>query len=127
MARFSETVMEHVQDPHHRGVLPEATHAGTVGEPGRGAYFVLQLRVQDKRVMAASFQCNACGVTIACGSLLTEWLQDRSVTECVSFTAADLIDLAGGLPPDKQHCPHLAITALRAALSSSSPVPGGFS
>jgi len=125
MTRFSEIVMDHFQDPRHRGVLPEATHTGTVGEPGRGPYFVLQLRVRNGRVMAASFQCNACGITIACGSLLVEWLQGRPLAECVLFTTTDLTELAGGLPSDKQHCAHMAIAALQAALTPPMPMTGG--
>jgi nitrogen fixation protein NifU and related proteins len=40
----------------------------------------------------------------------------RSIDDCRELTAEDLIEALDGVPPDKLHCPALAIAALRDAL-----------
>ncbi|HWL09956.1 MAG TPA: iron-sulfur cluster assembly scaffold protein [Planctomicrobium sp.] len=119
MPRFSEVLMEHFQEPYNRGILPMATHVGVVGTPGRGPFFVLHLRVAGQHIETARFECNACGVTIACGSLLTQWLPGRRFQECTEFSIQQLAELASGIPPDKQHCAEIAVRALQQALSGS--------
>lgn len=118
MPRFTEIVVEHFQDPRHRGPLNEPTHVGTIGVPGAGPFFVLQLRVRDQVVEAAAFECNACGATIACGSLLTDWLIQRPVGETQTLSMELLLELAGGLPSDKRHCAAQAVKAFQLALAS---------
>lgn len=119
MPRFSDTLMEHVQDPQNRGPLPERTHLGVYGQPERGPYFILQLQIKENHVAAARFECNACGITVACGSLLTEWLHNRNWMECQEMTEEKLAQLADGLPSDKQHCAAMAIQSLQLALFSN--------
>jgi NifU-like protein involved in Fe-S cluster formation len=76
------------------------------------------LRLDGETVAAARFQTYGCGVTIAAGSMLTEMITGRSVGECRGLTAAHLSEALGGFPPDKQHCPVLAVAALRDALGA---------
>ncbi|WP_437202992.1 iron-sulfur cluster assembly scaffold protein [Planctomicrobium sp. SH664] len=117
MSRFTSIVMEHFQEPRNRGPLPDKTHLGVVGTPGAGPFFVLNLKVEDHKIAAATFDCNACGATIASGSVLTEWLIGKSVKESAAMTAAQLADLLGGLPLDKQHCTVSAVQALQQAFT----------
>ncbi len=57
-----------------------------------------------------------CGPTIACGLILSELVLGRSIAECWELTAEDLIEALDGVPPDKLHCPVLAIGAFWDAL-----------
>ena len=41
----------------------------------------------------------------------------RTIAECRELTVENLIDALDGVPPDKLHCPALAIGALRDALA----------
>ncbi|WP_437187876.1 iron-sulfur cluster assembly scaffold protein [Planctomicrobium sp. SH668] len=113
MNRFSEVVMEHFTDPQNRGELQDPTHVGVYGLPGQGPFFILQLQVLDDVIERARFQCNACGVTIACGSIVTELLTGSLLSNCQDLTREGLEAQAGGLPPDKQHCAETAIQAIR--------------
>jgi nitrogen fixation NifU-like protein len=67
-------------------------------------------------VTQAKFKTHGCGVAIACGSMLTEMIQNRTIQECLALAADQLAEAIGGVPPDKRHCPEMAIAALRAAL-----------
>lgn len=67
--------------------------------------------------MAAQYQTYGCGPTIASGSMLTELIVERSIAECRKLSVRDLIEALDGVPPDKLHCPALAIGARKGALS----------
>jgi len=90
---------------------------GHAGAPGRGALMILFLRVQDERIAAAKYHTVGCGATIAAGSMLTELIVGRTVSECRELTREHLIEALDGVPPDRLHCPALAIAALQDALS----------
>ena len=116
MSRFSETLTEHVLAPRNTGAMEDADLTGHAGTPGRGAFLILFLKLQGDRIAAAKYQTYGCGPTIAAGSMLTELIVSRTLDECRKLTADDLIAALDGVPPDKLHCPALAIGALRDAL-----------
>ncbi len=78
---------------------------------------ILYLKLDDERIAAAKYHTVGCGPTIASGSILTEIIQGRTIEECRKLTAEDLIDALDGVPPNKLHCPALAIGALKDALA----------
>jgi nitrogen fixation protein NifU and related proteins len=116
MGKYSEILMDHVLAPRNTGVMEEPDLTGHAGTPGRGAFLILYLKVQGDRVAAARYQTYGCGPTIAAGSMLTELIAGRTLDECRALTTEDLIAALDGVPPDKLHCPALAIGALRDAL-----------
>ena len=116
MGKYSETMMDHVLSPRNGGVMEHADLTGHAGTPGRGAFLILFLKVEDGRIAAAKYHTVGCGPTIACGSMLSELVLGRSIAECWELTAEDLIEALDGVPPDKLHCPAPAIGALRDAL-----------
>jgi NifU-like protein involved in Fe-S cluster formation len=117
MAKYSETLTEHVMAPRNGGVIEDADLTGHAGAPGRGAFMILYLKLDDERIAAARYHTVGCGPTIASGSILTEIIQGRTIQECRKLTAQDLIDALDGVPTDKLHCPALAIGALKDALA----------
>jgi nitrogen fixation NifU-like protein len=53
--------------------------------------------------------------------MLSELVVGRSIENCRELTAEDLMKALDGVPPDKLHCPAMAIAALRDALSHWRP------
>jgi len=119
MPRFSETVIEHFQNPLHRGPLKNPDRVGLVGSPGGGPFFLLALKLDKDRILEAKFECHGCGASIATGSILTEALIGIDLDTAANLTTGDLFDALGGMPADKQHCLENAIHALRLALGDS--------
>ncbi len=78
---------------------------------------ILFLKVQDDRIAAAKYHTHGCGPTIASASMLTELIIGQTVADCRGMTTDDLIAALDGVPPDKIHCPAMAIAALHDALS----------
>ncbi len=117
MGSYSDTLMDHFTSPRNSGPMKAADHIGLVGTPGNGPFMLLCSRMQGNVVLEARYQTYGCGPSIAAGSMLTEMIKNRTVEECLAFTTEQLTEALGGVPPDKLHCPALAIGALRAALS----------
>ncbi len=117
MGKYSETLTEHVMAPRNGGAIEDSDVIGRAGNPGRGAFIILYLKIQDDRISAAKYHTVGCGPTIASGSMLTEMIAGRSIAECRELTVEDLIEELDGVPPDKLHCPALAVGALQDALS----------
>jgi NifU-like protein involved in Fe-S cluster formation len=115
MRRFSEILMDHFQSPRNRRRLVEADLVGIGGEPGNGATIRLALHLDGTTIREAAFESDGCGVTIACGSILTELVVGRTIAECQSLTSQDVIGALGGLPADKGHSAVVAIAALQSA------------
>jgi nitrogen fixation protein NifU and related proteins len=111
MGKYSETLTEHVMAPRNGGVLEQPDLTGHAGARGRGAFMILYLKVQEERITPAKYPTVGCGPTIAWGSMLTEMFVGRSIAECRELTVENLIDALDGVPPDKLHCPALAIGA----------------
>jgi nitrogen fixation NifU-like protein len=121
MGKYSETMMDHVLSPRNGGVMVNPDLTGHAGTPGRGAFMILFLRIEDERIAAAKYHTVGCGPTIACGSMLSELVVGRTIADCGELTADHLIDALDGVPPDKLHCPAMAIAALRDALGHWEP------
>jgi nitrogen fixation NifU-like protein len=124
MGKYSETLTEHVMAPRNCGVMDNPGLTGHSGAPGRGPFLVLFLKLDGDRVRAAKYHTYGCGPTIASGSMLTELIVGRTLAECRQLTTDDLIAALDGVPPDKLHCPALAIAALHDALGQIEPRPG---
>ena len=60
------------------------------GTHGRGPYVSLYLRVTGDVISEARFQTHGCGVSIACGSMLTEMITNHAAGECLDLTPEDL-------------------------------------
>lgn len=122
MLELSAAAREHFEHPRHVGALnPDSPDvaAALVGEPVSGAVLQLHLRVDAAgRIAAARFKAYGCGWMVACGSLLTEWLQGRTLAEAARFRHHELVESLE-VPPQKLHCAVLAETALKAAVRAT--------
>ena len=96
---------------------PDGT--GVSGVPGQGPFLVIQIRTDGKMITDAAFQSHTCGVTVACGSILTELLIGRSLTAAPQLTPDDIVTALGSIPIEKQHVPESAIRALQQALKEA--------
>jgi len=113
---FSEAVLDHFRNPRNAGELPDATATVEVSNPVCGDILKLSARIVDGRVAEARFLCRGCTTSIACSSLLTEELRNRTPWEALSITAESLSKSLGGLPPATFHGAQLAADAVSALL-----------
>ena len=112
---YSTPVLDHFHSPRNAGALSAPEVIGTAGEPGRGNYIVLHLKLTQNRITECGFLTFGCPSAIAAGSCLTEMVKGRRVEEALSVTPEDLERALGGLPLGRRHCAALAVEALRQA------------
>ncbi|HKV60793.1 MAG TPA: iron-sulfur cluster assembly scaffold protein [Candidatus Acidoferrum sp.] len=117
---FSEAVLDHFRNPRNAGELPGATATVEVSNPVCGDILKLSARIGDGRIVEARFLCRGCTTSIACASLLTVELRDRTPAEVGSITAESLSQSLGGLPPATFHGAQLAADAVNALLQKLS-------
>jgi nitrogen fixation NifU-like protein len=117
MGGYSQTLTEHVMAPRNSGQIDDADLTDHASAPGRGAFMILDLRLAGDHVTAAKHHTDGCGPTIASGSMLTELIIGKPIAECRKLTVDNLIEALDGMPPDKLHCPALAIAVLKDALA----------
>lgn len=101
---YQSRLLEHNRAPQHRHEMPDATHRARGLDALCGDDLSLWLRVVDGRIEAASWTGEACVVTTASASMLTDWLTGRSRDEVAAAMAAFIELLEAG---DGQHRPEL--------------------
>jgi len=115
---YSTIFKDHIANPRNAGKLADANAVAEETNPVCGDRLRLALRVSHGRIEAARFLAYGCAPTLACGSVLTELVQEKTVAEAMSLTRKDLLDALGGLPSRKGHAAALAIETIRVALQA---------
>ena len=118
MPRYSSLLMQHFQTPHNAGALEEYDGLGEASLAGRAPRITIYLQLQNGLISRAGFETFGCGVSIACGSAITEMALGRAPLECLAIDNNDLVEVLGGVPPEKRFCADLAVRALRAAVAN---------
>ena len=113
---YRSQVLDHFQHPRNAGELEEPTAVVEVTNPICGDVLRLAARVEDDRVVAVRFKIQGCVTAVACGSLLTEWMQDQPLSALETITYEKISKALGDLPPATLHGAQLAYDALRALL-----------
>lgn len=115
--RYSRIVKQHFHGPVNAYRMEAPTVTGVAGQPNKGSFLILYLRLEGDRIAEASFQTYGCPPAIAAGSLLAQELAGATRDEATRWTAERVEGALGGLPPNKRHCAALAADALWDAVS----------
>ncbi|MEA1869113.1 MAG: iron-sulfur cluster assembly scaffold protein [Euryarchaeota archaeon] len=113
---YSETVVEYAYNPRNMGELSDADGVGRV-TGSCGDTMQIQICVEDGRVVESRFITDGCGTSMACGSMLTEMIEDETIEEALEINSDDLLRSLGGLPEENVHCAVLAVDTLHAAIN----------
>jgi nitrogen fixation NifU-like protein len=74
------------------------------------------LRIQQGKVVAASYETDGCLTSHAAASAAAELAVGRTPAECYEVTQEAILDFLGGLPKDSEHCAKLAADTLHEAV-----------
>lgn len=118
MTETNTPLADHYHDPRNRGRLDHPDATGSAGGGSGSPSIVFDFRLRQRVVVKAMFEAHGCGYTIACGSIVTELLEGKSIDECLRLAESDIVSAIGEFPPHKRHCPRLAIAAIRDALDA---------
>lgn len=116
---YQEHILDHYEDPYHRGPCPHCTHAHEDDNPLCGDVVRVELDVdpQQGKVAAAYFDGDGCCISQASASMLVEHIEGKSLDEVKQFSADDMLKLFGAkLTPNRQKCCLLSWRVLQQAL-----------
>jgi len=113
---YSGQVLDHFERPRNAGTIADADSSARVENPACGDVLELTLRIAEGRIAEIRFRAKGCVAAMACGSALTELVQEKSLDEARRLTREELLRAVGGLPPASAHASHLAMDALDVAL-----------
>jgi NifU-like protein involved in Fe-S cluster formation len=116
---LSDAVLDHFQSPRNAGKLPDATASVDVTNPVCGdiLYLAARLETEGNRIAEVRFLCQGCTTAIACASLLTVELKNKTISEAIRINAQYLSNQLGGLPSATLHAAQLAADALTQLLA----------
>ena len=114
---YSPQVLDHFEHPRNAGEVTQPDASVQIENPACGDVLKLTMRVVGGRIAEARFQAKGCVSAMACGSLLTEMVQGKTVDDARQLRREDLVQAIGGLPPASGHAAYLALDALGAALA----------
>ncbi len=118
---YQEHIMDHYEDPYHRGNCDHATHAHEDDNPLCGDVVHVDLTIgEDGKIQEAWFSGDGCCISQASASMLMEKIEGKSVDEVRQFRAEEMLELFGArLTPNRQKCCLLVLAsrAIRTAFA----------
>jgi nitrogen fixation NifU-like protein len=117
---YQERILDHYEEPYHRGHAPHATHAHEDDNPLCGDVVRIELGVDPQgKVREAWFSGDGCCISQAAASMLMERIDGRSVDEIKKMSAEDMLEMFGAkLTPNRQKCCLLSWRVLQSAIYS---------
>jgi len=116
---YQEHVLDHYEDPYHRGHCGQSTHAHEDDNPLCGDVVRVELQIKDDRVEQAWFDGDGCCISQSSASMLMEAIEGKSIEEIKEFSANDMLQLfQAKLTPNRQKCCLLSWRVVQSALFS---------
>ncbi|MGL4514660.1 MAG: iron-sulfur cluster assembly scaffold protein [Lacipirellulaceae bacterium] len=117
---YQEHVLDHYEDPFHRGAVSGATHSHEGKNPLCGDLIRIELRLDPEgKVADCGFDGVGCVISQASASMLLDALHGKTVEEVKRFTAEDMLQLYGArLTPNRQKCCLLSWRVIQQAVHS---------
>jgi len=112
---YSNAVVDHATNPRNVGNITGADGIGSITGPC-GDTMEIWLKVNGGKILNATFWTDGCVSTIACGSMVTEMVKGKNITQALAINQNDILKILGGLPEDNHHCALLAANTVKAAI-----------
>jgi len=117
---YSPQLLDHFEHPRNAGDLSHANARVRVENPVCGDVLELSVRVVSGRIGEIRFRAKGCVPAMACGSLITEMANGKTIEEANGIGKDTIVNEIGGLPSASGHAAQLAVDALRAVLEKTS-------
>jgi len=114
---YSRTVFDHFRNPRNARSMDDANGVGRAVNEACSDVVTMYIRVDEDRIVDASFKAQGCVACIAAASVTTELAQNLSLDEARDLGKTEILDVLGELPPGKIKCSVISPTALREAVN----------
>ncbi len=113
---YSETLIDHFQNPRNVGVIEDPDGYAKIDSPVCGDLMEIYIKVEDDKIADVKYRTFGCAAAIASSSMATEMIMGQPLEVAEELTDAKVAESLGGLPEAKVHCSVLAASALHAAI-----------
>jgi len=113
---YSPQLLDHFEHPRNAGDIPHPDASVQLENPACGDVLKLTAKIAGETISEIRFRAKGCVPAMACGSMLTELVRGRTLSEARNLTQDELIQAIGGVPAASGHAGHLAMDALGALL-----------
>jgi len=118
-ALYSDILLDHFRHPRNYGSLVEPDISNEQFNPLCGDRIRIELKLKRSIVIEARFKGDACAISTAAASLLTELILGAEVGELAGISDARLISaLESDIKPARLQCALLPLQALREGLKN---------
>ena len=117
---YQERILDHYEDPYHRGGCADPTHRHQEKNPLCGDVIQIELQLDDEgRIRDIYFDGEGCRISQAAASILAEYIDGKTVEEIKEFSPNDMLDLFGPkLSVLRKKCCLLSWKVLKSAVHS---------
>ncbi len=117
---YEEHVLDHYDQPYHRGRCGHPTHRHEDDNPLCGDVIHMEMEIDDAgRIHEIYFDGDGCCISQASASMLVERMDGQTVEAVQKFTANEMLELFGPrLTPNRQKCCLLPWRVLQVAVCS---------
>ena len=122
---YSPMVLDHFHHPRNMGEMENPDGVGEAQNPVCGDTMRLFIRVEENRIIEATFLTFGCSAAIASSSITTEMIKGKTLEEVLTISKQVVVEALGGLPASKIHCSVLAEVAIGAAVLDYRKKKGG--
>jgi nitrogen fixation protein NifU and related proteins len=116
---YHATIMDHYRFPRNRGILSNAHVQSEVINHSCGDSIEFYAHVDQNNVTSVRFHGKGCVISQAAASILSEHINNKSITDILTITANQIRSLVGiQLGPTRLRCALLGLEAVHKGLAS---------
>jgi len=113
-----EHILDHFENPRHKGRMADADVQLGGGNPGCGDLITLYLKIGDEgKIDAVSFDGEGCTISQAGGSIIAEMVEGMTLAEVKELDSRTMMDEMGeDVVKSRVRCATLALGTLQGAV-----------
>ena len=114
---YNEKVMDIFKNAKNSGMIKNASGKGKVGNVQCGDIMQIYIAVDEKNVIRdAKFKTFGCVSAIASTDIMCDMIKGKTMDQALKISNKEVVDMLGGLPPQKIHCSVMAAEAVASAI-----------
>lgn len=113
---YIEFILDHYNNPHHKGKLEEPDMMVNGGNPGCGDIITIYVKLDDDdRIVDAMFDGQGCTISMAAASLVMDKVIGRTIAEVDEMDYSELLEELGReVVQSRIRCATLAMDTVKA-------------
>lgn len=114
---YKEFILDHFRNPRNFGYLEKKDLWAGLNNPFCGDKIRIEAGVENNKIVRVAFSGEGCVISIASGSILTEYIKQKSIKDIEVMEEREMLNLLGiELGPVRINCALLPLFALKEAV-----------